>query len=255
MFKSTSLFGFIVLAISTLSGCATAPAADSGYLSNPEQLIENRERFPFQRVWVNPDTSKSYQDYKSIYIAPVNTDFLETMQSYKNYDEKSQAYLKQSASELAVYMRERFYTEMDAIESSEKNAKLITLRDLKLVDKSSKILEIAIVELVPTPAGTNRFTEAAGFFVPFLGLAKSLIVDDGSIAIEARVIDAVNKEILLQFADREEDKSTPLIDASDFTYFRHAKQHIDIWAKQYAKLLTTDSSETVSDDLIKLKPL
>jgi len=214
---------FSLYLISILAGCASQqakPAADSGFLAGTESLQENRERFPFNRVWVNEDFMHSYKEYQKIYVAPVNTQYLSQSEWFKNLSE----------------------TGMQSIQ------------DANFIDKDTAILELAIVELIPSPAQVNRFTSVAGFFVPFLGTATSLVVDDGSIAIEARVSDAISKEVLLKFADREKDNSAILGDVNDLSYFKHSEKHIDQWAQQYVELLKTMDDEMVSDKGFKLKP-
>ncbi len=52
-------------------GCKTAPAPDAGFLQEPEKMAPQKERFPFDRVWVKPDVQK--EDYDYLVIAPVNT--------------------------------------------------------------------------------------------------------------------------------------------------------------------------------------
>jgi len=240
----------LILLASLLSGCAgTPPAADSGFLANSKNLKENRDRFPFNRAWVNTETTKKYQDFEKIYIPQVDTSYFEKMQWFQNYDEKSKTYLKEAADNLGIYMQQRFESELT--NSTAKSFELID--NLEDVDADTAILNLAITELTPTPAGANRLAETAGFFIPFTGIAKSVLVKDGSIAIEASMVTGVERDVLLEFADREEDKSTPIIDASDFVYFRHAKQHIDTWAYQYVQLLSTNDSEQVKDSLIKVK--
>lgn len=66
--------GCILLGATLLSiplGCKTAPAPDAGFLEEPERMAPQKERFPFDRVWVKPDVQK--EDYDYLVIAPVNT--------------------------------------------------------------------------------------------------------------------------------------------------------------------------------------
>jgi len=237
----------------TLMGCASQaakPAENSGYLAGAEMLIENRARFPFNRVWVNEEFMQDYKDYQKIYIAPVNTDYLSQSEWFKNLSEKGMHSLQGSADLLAKYMQTRFIKELERSEID----KLEVIHDESFIDDETAILELAIVELIPSPAQVNRFTSVAGFFVPFLGTATSLVVDDGSIAIEARLTDNASKETLLMFADREKDNSALLVDLNDLTYFKHSEKHIDQWAQQYVQLLQTMDDEMISDKGFKLKP-
>jgi len=136
--------------------------------------------------------------YKKLYVAPVNTDYIKTMEWYEQLTAEAKVNIQLAAD--------------------------------NYIDSNTLVLELAIVELVPSPAQVNRLSSAAGFFVPFLGVAKSLVVQDGSIAIEGRFSNGVSKQELMLFADREEDNSALVFDVSDFTYFRHARKNIDTWA-------------------------
>ncbi len=252
MKNTTIRIAFIVAIFSVLSGCASQvkPAQDSGYLTGSEILQENRERFPFQKVWVNQETDKDYQSYKKIYVAPVNTSYLDNMEWFKMLSEDGMTAIHNEADRLAVYLQNRLIYELE----NSQGADFTVIKTKKNIDSDTAILEFALVELIPSPAQVNRFTSVAGFFIPFLGTASSLVVEDGSIAIEAKMTNYTGEESLLLFADREEDKSAILVDVNDLGYFKHAEKHIETWAYQYALLLSTDMEVQIKDQGFKLKP-
>ena len=105
------------------------------------------------------------------------------------------------------------------------------------------ILEMALVELVPTKAFMRSVMDVFGLLIPgaqVLGLTGS-----GSVAIEGRIRDADTGEVIFKFADRQQDK-TAIISAQDFTWHGHAKEIIDDWAKEFVELYDTPSSHMVA---------
>ena len=56
-------------------GCKARPAADSGFLSESQRLAEDREHYPFHRVWFASGWNDSR--YQTVHIAAVNTMYLE----------------------------------------------------------------------------------------------------------------------------------------------------------------------------------
>src|SRR3989442_638186 len=69
----------VLLAFAGISGCSLAnsvlkagPAPNSSFLAEPDRMAEHRERFPFDRAWV--EDGFRVGDYHSVIVAPVNTD-------------------------------------------------------------------------------------------------------------------------------------------------------------------------------------
>ena len=59
----------LALVAAECSAMKAKPAADSGFLAEPEKMEEHRERAPFHRMWSDPDFTPL--DYDSILVAPV----------------------------------------------------------------------------------------------------------------------------------------------------------------------------------------
>ena len=125
------------------------------------------------------------------------------------------------------------------------------------------MLDIAIVEIVPTKVSMNSVSGAL-MFVPLgpvlLGAVFSLIAlpikvalsgsfESGFksyIAFEAVLKDAMTGKVLAAYADRETQKAT-LISFKDYTYFAHIRGIIDEWAKQTVRMLNRKGNEKIED--------
>lgn len=242
--------GFILLGATLLGiplGCKTAPAPDAGFIKEPEKMAPQKERFPFDRVWVNPGAQRENYDY--IVIAPVNTDYLMENTGWKaanpgNHD------LEESALKLAQYTEETF---CEAFQKDERPGwKLVSSSGPRTV-----VLELAIVELVPSKAVLGALRLAA----PAMGPA-GIVVGGGaaaaggrpSVAIEGRVKDSVTGEELFIFADRKEAQMR-IIDLKAVTWWGHAKDIINDWARECVELTKTPKDYQVKErGFFTLKP-
>ncbi|MBL7661533.1 DUF3313 family protein, partial [bacterium] len=145
----------------------------------------------------------------------------------------------EEALEVARYLEQRFK---------------VTLNDaapmkLKIVENPSGdtlVLELNLVELMPTNPGVNTIGTAAGLLVPGGGLLK--FAGTGSIAFEGVLRDGVTNDVVAVFKDREQDKGGPF-SVKDFEEYGHVRSIIDEWAMQYALLATKPLGTEVADSL------
>lgn len=82
--------------------------------------------------------------------------------------------------------------------------------------------------------------------MPGGGLVKTTA--KGSIAIEVKVIDGDTGELIIQWADREQDQSS-LFSLNDFSWYSHARGIVDTWAQQLVALHNTTTDKLVEDSL------
>lgn len=233
----------LLLAV-VFSGCIllkASEAPDSGFISHPELLIEDRGRFPFNKVWIfdKLEYQQIKKEYSSIVILPVRTDILEKEIKERDYSKRTEQQRMDEAREIAVFLQESLKIMIEDYES----------HPLKIVSKSGPktfVLEIALVELEPTSPVVKFLGTAAGFFVPGGGLIKSL--GNGSVAIEGVLRDSVSGQSFMQFKDREIDKSS-LFTFKDFQEYEHVREAVSDWAMQYAELSATSLDHEVSDSL------
>ena len=95
------------------------------------------------------------------------------------------------------------------------------------------VLEMALVELVPTKAWQNTITMA------FIGAWSH-----GAVAMEARVREGSSGKVIVAFKDREFGK-TAALSAADYTWHMHATDIIDDWAKQMVEIVNAEPDERV----------
>jgi Protein of unknown function (DUF3313) len=82
---------------------------------------------------------------------------------------------------------------------------------------------------------------------PEVGIPAAVAAGKSSVAIEGRVRDSVSGDVLMMFADREEPPQR-IIDLKSVTWWEHAKESIDLWAKQMVKPANTPPTEKVKDE-------
>lgn len=232
----------IQLIMLALSGCSylnsmltAEPAPDSGFLEHPEQMKPHPERFPFNRVWCK-DHGCDWSKYQSVIVKKVDTNHILKMSWWDNLNTEPKAQLQKDQHEIAGYVRNTFLTALE-------NDAVVHHEVVDSPKNRTMILEIALVELVPTKAFMRSVMDVIGFLIPgaqVLGLTGS-----GSVAIEGRIRDAESREIIFKFADRQQDKSA-ILSAQDFTWHGHAKEIIDDWANEFVKLYDTPSSHMVA---------
>ena len=76
----------------------------------------------------------------------------------------------------------------------------------------------------------------------------------GNCAIEGKLRDSTTGELLLAFADNEQDKFG--ISLRDFSSYGHARASVKDWARQFAELMRTPASHKVPDSsTVTLNPL
>ncbi|MCI0738960.1 MAG: DUF3313 domain-containing protein [Gemmataceae bacterium] len=231
----------VALALLAVAGCKTKPAPDSGYLAESYKMTEQRDRFPFQRVWVKPGISKDH--YNAIVIGPVNTHYLMENTGWKAAN-PGNLRLEESAQNLAEYTQKTF---IKAFTEDKTHRFMVTTQP----QKGALALDIAIVELVPSKAVLSAVSIVAP---PQVGIPAGVAAGKSSVAIEGRVRDPMNGEVLMMFADREEPPQR-IIDLKSVTWWEHAKDSIDLWAKQMVKLANTPPDEKVKDEpFFRLRP-
>jgi len=204
-------------------------------------LVEVRGQVPFNRLLIlPPDQLRTrMKGYDKLVVAEVDTKFVRRAIRRRGMPPRYRQQRWDELSEVARYMRERF-----------RNAIIYhASHPLKVVDQPGErtlVLEMALVELVPTNAVVNTVGTVLGVFVPGGGLLK--LPAKGSVAFEARLKDAASGEVLAAFKDRERDKSAPF-SVKDIQQYAHIRESIDEWAEQFARLSAGAFLVPVGDSL------
>ena len=224
-------------------------APDSGFLADADEMREHRERAPFDRVWADPSFAAA--NYRSILVAPVNTNFVleETdweKMNLRHVVASPHADLEDFAAEFRTIV-------IDAFRRSTTNQLAIVDR----ADEQTMVLELAITELVPGKAflgtvGLASWAAPVAIGVPVGALAS--FADVGWMAIEGRVRDARTGKVMARFADREQSK-TRILDLEALTWYGHARESMHDWADQFVLLANTPNDvEVVDSSWFELKP-
>lgn len=213
-----------------------APAADSGF--NPRTTATANSRAAFlQQVWI----ADSYrgkpvsQQFSAVYIAPVSTRFMAEQSWWQQQTPMRQESLSADARAIATRMRQQF---MRAIQQHPAHK----MRLASAPGPGVLVIELALVELVPSKAYWNAAATAAGFAVP--GAGYLTLAGRGSIAIEGRARDGATNRIIATFKDRRADKTAP-VDLGKYTWYHGAETNITDWAAEFAEFLNTQPGHVV----------
>ncbi|KAB2640026.1 MAG: DUF3313 domain-containing protein [Verrucomicrobia bacterium] len=240
--------GMAALTLVGLTSCQifdAKPAADSGYNRSTAQ-INTRAQF-LQHTWVaKAYRGKAINDhFSAVYIAPVNTRYMAKQSWWQNQTNARQGELTRDTQQIASQMRGRFKQEVANYPGG--HLKLATSPGPGVL-----VLELALVELVPSNAYWNAGATAAGFVIPGASLLSA--AGSGSIAIEGRARAGASHQVIATFKDRRADKIAP-INIGSFTWYHGAEGNIADWAAEFAELLNTPPSHIVKrPSPVTLKP-
>lgn len=246
MKTSPILFSFLASAL-LLSGCATNPAPNAGFVSGSQMSEPHHAKF-LQRTWISPKLKNIsfQQQFDAVYIAPVNTSYLGKQTWWQlQTNAETRAELEANAAKLANDLRLQLAREIASYPGHH-------YRIASAPGPRTLCIELALVELVPSKAFWNAGATAAGFVVP--GAHALTALGAGSIAMEGRLRDGGSGEVIAMFADRRKDQVAP-INVRGMTWYGGASKNIEIWAKEGAEFLNLPPGETVErKGRLTLKP-
>ena len=230
------------------AGCATSSSGlkaktvpASAFLAGAGPIKPNRERAPFNGVWVSPKFEAVRGSYRGIFIAPVTTQYLRAVDRPLVSAMEGPKAKDRPVAQTAEILRNDFIAAFRDAPGGRyavapgKGAGVLTL-------------ELALVEMNPT----NVVGNAVKYGAP--GGSVVAPVTKGNCAIEGKLRDSMTGQVLFAFADNEQDKFG--ITLRDFSSYGHARSSIKDWAKQFAELMRTPASHKVEDSsTISLNPL
>src|SRR5262249_7546558 len=235
------------LAALSLVGCAKAkPAPAAGFAEH--QLMQEDPSVPFHESWVNPKVDRS--KYTKLHVAPVNVAYMLAITDWQK-GERALAgdEMKKDVDELAEYTRK-------AIEKAvrEDPRKRFLLVDKPTESPDTMVLEVALIEVVPSKVTLNALGYAALGIGVGIKAVRAFADDKSSVAFEARGRDASTNEVLVMAADRETEQFAP-VSVRGLTWYSHAHTIIDAWAQQFVQLENRQQGEVVADtSAMTLKP-
>jgi len=207
-------------------GCKAIPSKTTDFFGKTDGLQAMPEIEAVHQIWAKPGVD--WDKFKKIRIAPVNTKFLRARtvwqkMSFAELDEKG-------VQNMADFVRQTF------IAAQRNNRGRYRLEVVENPDRETVVLEMAITELVPTKTWLNLVAMAAIMYS----------FDKGVIAIEGRLRDGSNGEIIGKFTDREAGKIN-VLNIKDFSLSAHARAIIEEWAQQSVEITNAEEGETVRD--------
>jgi len=236
--KSTALLRVIIFILTPLfSGtgcqsvyklCRAEPAPLTGFLPDQARLREMGPAFPFQKMWFNPGVDR--KKYDQLMLRRVNRKYVLDQNVWQNLHE-AEAFQNraQECDYIAAYLEESFKA---AVRADPR-------RRFQLVNQPGPrtlVLELALVQVVPTKSALTAIEIVAGFLVPGLGLLT--IFNSGEIAIEGKLTEARGGRLVGMFADRAKDRAA-LINLAGFTWYKNSENNIDEWSAKLVEILAT----------------
>ena len=200
------------------------PAAPSPFLENPPALKKEPDRAPFDRVSRNPSPRAwaRVRSFDRIVIMPVTTRYLRHKDRTPARPGEGKAVEQgRPIADLARYMHESFENEF------KKGGRYHVVSH---PGRKTLVLELALVEVNPTNVAVNVVATGAGAVVPGANFVGS-IFSKGSIAMEGKLRNGETGQLLEEFSDREQDK-TSLFSFRDYSPYAHSRRAIDDWAKE-----------------------
>jgi hypothetical protein len=208
------------------------PAVGAGFV--PMQQLAKDPHLPFDKAWTNPGVD--WQRYRTIYIAPVNTDYLMRANWWQESIRADQ--MRQDVQNMATFMRTQLIT---AFQDDPRHR----LRVVMSPESGSLTLATAITELVPSKVLLNIIKIAGPYGS---GLAASALERgteaQSTVAFEARFQDTDTGQTVAMFADREYAILRP-IDLKGFTWYGNAEDIVRQWAKGFVEIVNRRPGETI----------
>jgi hypothetical protein len=210
-----------------------APAAQgAGYV--PMQQLTKDPTLPFNKAWIKPGLD--WGQYRAIYIAPVNTDYLMRTNWWQETIRADQ--MQRDVQNLATFMRAQF---IKAFQDDPRHR----LRVVMSPEKGSLTLAMAITELVPGHVLLNVIKVAGPYGSGLAAAALERGTDaQSTVSFEARVLDTDSGQTLAMFADREYATTRP-IDLKGFTWYGNAEDIVKQWGEQFVQIASRRPGEVI----------
>lgn len=103
-------------------------------------------------------------------------------------------------------------------------------------DTETMVLELSLVQVVPSKSFLNIFESIVGFIVPGFGLLT--VFNSGEVAIEGKLKDAGNGTLICMFADREKDRPA-VINVAGLKWYKHSQNNINAWSSEFVLILNS----------------
>jgi len=222
-----------MLMAATLFGCKAAPAPSVGF-ADPANM-KNDPTVPFDRFWHKPGVD--WNRYNKLYVADVNTSYMLKMTTWQKGERQGD--IEKDVHTLAGYTRASI---MKAFQQDPNHR--FQVLDKPTHDPHALVLEVALIEVVPSKVLLNALGYAPFFIGTGISVVRTIANDKSSAAFEARTRDAATGQIVLLAADREAEQFAP-VDLRGLTWYSDAQGIIDDWSKQFVRVANRKPGEKI----------
>jgi hypothetical protein len=185
-------------------------------------------------MWFNPAVDMNR--YRKIMIPKVNTEHVLAKIPWNRVNESE--FFNTRAKEclyFAGYIEKSFKTAVSS--DPEKRFQLSQNPDTQTL-----VLELSLVQVVPSKSFLNVFETAVGFIVP--GFSLLTMFNAGEIAIEGKLKDARSGMLVCMFADREKDR-VAIIDVAGLKWYRHSQIIVEDWGREFVLIMNSKNRLSV----------
>lgn len=224
-------------------GCKAGPAKNAGFVDG--SLMKHDKLLPFQKSWIKPGWDRT--KYTKVFIAPVNTSYLFKTSDWQKGERKDQF-----AKDVDTIGK---YTENAMKKAFKEDPKhRMTLLESETKDPDALVVEMAIIEVVPSKVVLNALGYAPFFIGTGITLIRAAAKDVSTVAFEAKFRDAASGEPVALFADREAEQ-VAVVSVRGLTWYSHAQVIVSQWSGQFVQLMSQKPGEAIKDtDPFTLQP-
>src|SRR5262249_874360 len=182
-----------------LGGCKAKPAPSAGFADPAE--MNHDPTIPFNKFWRKSDVN--WKQYDKLYVSDVNTSYMLKMTDWQKGERKDQ--IEHDVHELGTYARDSLQKAF----RDDPNHRFNVI-DSPTKDRHALVLEMALIEIVPSKVTLNVLGYAPFFVGLGVSAVRTVAHDESSAAFEARVRDAATGKVIMLAADREEQQMAPV---------------------------------------------
>ena len=231
--RTRTMWAASMLMAAMLVGCKAAPAPSVGF-ADPSAM-KNDPAIPFNRYWCKPGVDWKY--YDKIYIAVVNTSYMLKMTAWQKGEQWQD--IEKDVRKVAVY--ERGSIEQAFRDDPNHRFQVI---DSPTRDPHTLVLEVALIELVPSKVILNLLQFAPFYVGTGISAVRTVANDKSTAAFEARERDAASGEVLMLAADREAEQFA-IVDFRGLTWYSDVEGIMDDWSKQFVLIANAKTGEKI----------
>jgi len=222
IFSSSICLGALLIS-SMVMGCRAKTLPDAGFLDQP-QLLQANDKIPFNAAWIKEDAD--LLSYTKVYVAPVDTTHLLKLDWWQRASLEPGDQQKW-ADDLANYFRDKMKAQFTDDDPNKYQV-------VDTPDDQTLIIELAIVEVIPTKVWLNT-----------IGYLVAGAVDQGETGFEGRLRDGKTKRVIAEFKDHEYGQ-IDLVSVRDLEWDGHSRHTLQGWSDELEEVFYRQPDQIVS---------